>query len=459
MTAFGRDMQTRMQALGLTQAELARAIPLNPGYLSKLLAGKVPPPSDDLALRLDRTLNAGGHLAALAALDIDSLLNGGAPVETDDRVTASQQAWVDTRALLVSGRKRLDQIAGALYPAHPMLDGIGLISGPEWIPAQPVPLDEVKLEHAPAGPPVVDGTGQLTEHLRPRRTLTSRYTRYTQAVRDLARPRLFENRPCWRMTGVAGGDTPHLTFGDTTYFEGVDVQEAVAHELSMAVLGREGRPDNAAPRMRDLPLRRAIGNPLDLSRCPLLAAVSTLTLRLADDGSASFWLHRRDARQVAQSGGMLQVVPSGIFQPSSLYPGVLADDFDLWRNVMRECSEELLGAAEHGGDGQPVDYTAGPIGELDAARRDGRVRIWYLGAALDAPSLFGELLTVAVWDADFFDEWAADLVAENEEGTVVAEPLPFTEAVVGSVLSSGRMVPAGAGCLSLAWRHRATILS
>jgi hypothetical protein len=63
-------------------------------------------------------------------------------------------------------------------------------------------------------------------------------------------------------------------------------------------------------------------------------------------------------------------------------------------------------------------------------------------------------LTVAVIDADVFDDLARDFVETNEEGSVVGQRVPFTEAGVRGVLDSGRMAPAGAGCLTLAWRWR-----
>ncbi|GGK33225.1 hypothetical protein GCM10010124_27440 [Pilimelia terevasa] len=269
-------------------------------------------------------------------------------------------------------------------------------------------------------------------------------------MRELAPPRLFANRHCWSLAAVA--DRPWtLAFADCLYFDGVDVQEALAHES--ALTGLDSAP---GPGLRDLPLRRAVGDPFALGRRTVLAAVSTLTVR-RDRTGATFLLHRRDPRAVAQSGGATQVIPSGIFQPSTSLPGAAAADFDLWRNIMREYSEELLGAAEHGGDGRPVDYGAAPFAALDAAYRDGRVRVWLLGVGLDALSLFGEIMTVAVWDAAFFDDWARHLVADNEEGALVASPLPFTAPVVRALLRSGRMLPAGAGCLHLAWRHRAAL--
>jgi hypothetical protein len=68
-------------------------------------------------------------------------------------------------------------------------------------------------------------------------------------------------------------------------------------------------------------------------------------------------------------------------------PGADQADFDLWRNIMREYSEELLGNPEHDGDGDPVRYDAEPFKSLDAARESGLVRVYCLGAALDALTL------------------------------------------------------------------------
>ena len=140
-------------------------------------------------------------------------------------------------------------------------------------------------------------------------------------------------------------------------------------------------------------------------------------------------------------------------------PGARAEDFSLWRNLQREFSEELLGNAEHDGHGKPVDYTAEPFASLDAARADGRLRVHVLGVALDALTLFGEILTVAVFDADTFDALAGDFVDRNDEGQVVAERMPFTEEAIRDLLDGGRLAPAGAGCVELAWRHRGQILA
>jgi hypothetical protein len=248
-----------------------------------------------------------------------------------------------------------------------------------------------------------------------------------------------------------------MAFGPSTYFAGVDTFEAAAHELAYVYLDEDGHVQADHPSMRDLPFRKLIGDPFDLARRPVLPSIDTLTIRSGSNG-ASFVLHRRDPRRVAVAGGMLQVIPSGVFQPSSILPAAVDADFDLWRNMMREYSEELLGNPEHGGDGQPARYDTEPFLSMDQARRDGRIRVYCLGVALDALTLVGEILTVAVFAADVFDDLAGDFVDANDEGTVINTRVPFTEAGVRSMLDGRRIAPAGAGCVHLAWQHRNVIL-
>ena len=43
------------------------------------------------------------------------------------------------------------------------------------------------------------------------------------------------------------------------------------------------------------------------------------------------------------------MIPAGEFQPASVALWDRRNDFDLWRNIVREYSEELLGTPEHDG--------------------------------------------------------------------------------------------------------------
>ena len=206
--------------------------------------------------------------------------------------------------------------------------------------------------------PPIDGSEDVTGHVRPLRASGLRYQRYSHAIRDLAQPRLFENRLSWRLLDVALGESGgKLRFGNMNYFDAMDTCEAVAHETAVTHLVNGG--EVAPPSWRGLRLRRALGDPFDLGRRAVLLSINTLTIR-RDRNSASVVLHNRNAANVATSGGIIGVMPAGVFQPSTVRAGDHMGDFDLWRNIMREYSEEFLGNPEHDGDGPGADYTAEP---------------------------------------------------------------------------------------------------
>ena len=78
---------------------------------------------------------------------------------------------------------------------------------------------------------------------------------------------------------------------------------------------------------------------------------------------------------MATAAGIFDVIPAGEFQPSSIAPHDLANDFDIWKNIVRELSEELLGAPEHDGSrSEPIDYDGWPLRCARPARTAGRRR-------------------------------------------------------------------------------------
>jgi hypothetical protein len=160
-------------------------------------------------------------------------------------------------------------------------------------------------------------------------------------------------------------------------------------------------------------------------------------------------------------------MPAGVFQPSSIAPWHQANDFSLWRSSMREFAEEFLNVEEADGSGaEPLDYeNREPYRSMERARQAGQFTMWCFGVALDPLTLCGELLSVAVVDADVFDDLFAGLVLTNQEGSVVtADPahpsigIPFTEPHVRRLLESEPLAAPAAACLSLAWQHRTLLL-
>lgn len=372
--------------------------------------------------------------------------------------------WRAIRREVNQRRHELTEAASRLYPAATRVGTTGLLCREEWIPDRPLELDEVELSwtgHPP--PPAVDGSEPASAHVRPERADGERYRTYADALAALDPPALFENRPSYRLLAA------HLADGvgclDLTrgrYFDGVNIGEALAHEL--AAWRADPRP--GVP--RSLPLRNLVGDPCDLSRRSAMPAITTLTLRRAASGDAWFLLHRRDPAKVTHAGGLYQVIPVGIFQPADDNPASEQNDLSLWRSMVREFSEELLATSEdYRHLGSPLDYGRWPFyRELSAARETGKLRVSCLGLGVDPLTLAVDVLTVAVFDSEFFDATFGGLVGANAEGHIIASQgaagtpgVPFTSEVVDRFGGGAEpMQAAGAAVLQLAWRHRASLL-
>jgi hypothetical protein len=395
-------------------------------------------------------------------------------------LTASQRDWLGVRSYLQEHRYGLAVDAAGDYPADRRVAGTPLLAAPGWQPAEPVPLAAVGLEltaaeftpppasaasaaasaAAPAASAAAPGLAALdgaAASLLPERPDGTRYHRYSDVLRDLAAPAVFENRVTYRLTevllssGLTSGLSPgasRLAFTRGRYFDGVDTGEPAAHEYAATRLG--GRPAG---------LRALIADPCDLRRRPANLAISTLTLRLdRATGRASFLLHWRDPAKVGHAGGLYQVIPVGVFQPSGEAGWHEHQDFSLWRCMIREFAEELGGRSEDYGPG-PVDYDSWPFARhmADAVDR-GQIRVWCLGLGADPLTYATDLLTVAVIDSSVFDELFSLSPRSNAEGSVLAAR-EFAAHVIDRIVTSEPVQAAGAAVLRLAWRHRDTLTS
>jgi hypothetical protein len=392
--------------------------------------------------------------------------HSGVPSNRGLALTGQEEEWLRVRGHLRENRHLLAAAAAECYPADARLAGTPLLTAPAWRPAAPIPLEQVALAFAPEPMPDRGYAPAL-----PERADGTRYASYSHAMRELDAPAVFENRPVYRLAGadLAAG-RPALAFGIGRYFDLIDTGTAAAHEFAAG----------QAPSVR-----AAIGDPCDLSARPVVMAVATLTVRLdRAAGTARFPLHWRDPAKVGHAGGMYMVVPAGIFQPSGEAAWNVLSDFDLWKCMVREYAEELLGEDEdHGSERAPIDYDAWPLARRMAAEREaGRIRAWCVGLGTDPLTFATDLLTVAVFDAPVYDELFSAIVSDNAEGTVLAlrdldEPT-ITELITGhpagpggsrSQVSGGSkgggaplrgagVQAAGAALLALALRHRDVLL-
>jgi hypothetical protein len=384
----------------------------------------------------------------------------GEPFEPDSRPSApvrpavslaamelsdSERHWLRVRDHLRRYRYELAVAAAEDYPRAASVAGTPLLAPPAWRPAQPRPLVDIALSYRPTADLHSFSGNESAAAVLPTRSDGSAYRTYSEAMAALARPGLFENRPTFRLLD-ADLLVGRMEFGLGTYFDSLNVGEAGAHEYAAASLGE---PDTGA-------LRAAVGDPCDPRRRPVNVAVSTLTLRHdRNAGAASMVLHRRDAAAVGHAGGMVQVLPVGVFQPTSDQPADVRNDFSLWRSMTREFAEELLGQPELTA---PVDYGHWPFAAaLTDALDAGRLRAYVLGMGVDPLTFATDLLAAVVIDAPVYDDLFGAQVAANDEGSVLAD-LPFDAATTERYARHEPTQAAGAALLALAWQHRAVLL-
>ncbi|MDT7786163.1 MAG: hypothetical protein QOF58_4582, partial [Pseudonocardiales bacterium] len=161
----------------------------------------------------------------------------------DNGVMPTSQQWLEVRAHLLKRRHELAVEAAGEYSDVPRVAGTPLLTAPQWMPAAPVPLADLTLSLETSVP-----FGGFASDLLPDGFLS-----YSEAMAALAAPSVFENRETYRLLDFA---LPHLTFGIGSYFDGIDVGEACAHEYAARSLGVTD----------ELRLRSSIGNPCDPAR-------------------------------------------------------------------------------------------------------------------------------------------------------------------------------------------------
>jgi transcriptional regulator with XRE-family HTH domain len=389
------------------------------------------------------------------------------PSHVSDRpgpVRDSQEHWRHVRRELNNNRALLGDLAAELYPEEFRIPGTTVLTSPSWVPHSPIDLADMELAWIAESPaPTVDGKSAESAGARPLMANGDRYGRYSRALRDLARPRLLDNRVSYRLLDVSWAEgRERLGFNYTSYFDVLDVGEALGHELAHEWL-KAGR---RRPSLAHLPFRRSIVDPFNLAARPMLPSINTLTIRKDSIDGHRMYLHRRDAKSVAAAGGMYHVAPAGVFQPAALAPAHQRNDFSLWRNVQREFSEEFLGNAEHDGNSiDPISYdTDEPFVSFERAHRAGDFQVFACAVVLEPLTLWVELLTVAVIAAPVFDSLFAEMVAINEEGaavsTVAGRPttgVPFTSEA-RERLRNEPLSPISRACIELAWKYRHELL-
>jgi transcriptional regulator with XRE-family HTH domain len=454
----------------INQADLAQLLHLDQSYISKIETGQRQVRDVEMLLRIAQQLDIPPKRLGLS----DELLRPISPPSDStlvgdlDPVAASQERWRRTRHALNRSRGDLAKLAARCYRPDVRIDDLSFMALPHWMPDAPIPLDNIRLDwtNEPSTVAVTGGEPEASAVL-PLRAPGRRFARYTAAIKYIDPPKLFENRTSYRLLDVDLRRDPHMRFALGTYFDKLDLSEAVAHELAIA--NAADAYSSEPPAWDALPLRALVGDPFNLKRRHVMPAIETLTLRRdRSTGEATFLLHWRDPAKVATAAGIYGLIPAGEFQPSTVATHDRENDFSLWRSMVREYSEELLGEPERdGSSGEPLEYESWPLyRKMEDARISSRVRPYCLGIGLDTLTLTATILTVVVFDDDVFDDLFGDTVEINAEGTLVStadatsvsDGVPFDESSVSRLLNEEPMASPGACILSRAYRFRSSIL-
>jgi hypothetical protein len=365
----------------------------------------------------------------------------------------SERQWLRINDYLRGNRYPLAVDAARGYPDGARLAGTPLLAAPAWRLPAPIPLASIRLEFQPqTPPPVLPDLASTAPFALPTRADGRRYRRYCDVIESLAAPTVFENRPIYRLVSAdLAGDQPRLGFARGRFFDGINVGGPAAFEYAAAAIGVTGRRA----------YREAFGDPTNLHVRSAAMATSALTLRHdRATGTATFPTHYRDPALVDHAGGLYQVIPVGLFQPSGEAAWNEANDFDLWRGLLREYAEELLGASEeYGSEQAPIDYAGWPLARaMTDALATGEIRAYCLGLGTDPLTFAMDLLTVVVIDAPRYDELFGALVEDNAEGRVIA-PRAFDEAAIKDLTENAPLQAAAAALLTLAHQHRDVLLA
>ncbi|GAA3662602.1 hypothetical protein GCM10022267_56000 [Lentzea roselyniae] len=335
----------------------------------------------------------------------------------------------------------------AASPEHLRQSNLPVLTRPEWMRLVPFDLADVKIEWLDESFDDVAKFRRASAKVLDKIQIAP-ITRYSTALIEIAGlTRLFDG-VIYRLVDVElTADSKRMVFTRSTYFADLDTSEVLAFEAQTS---------------RRRSYRRRLRDPFDFRKRVAGLGIDTLTIR-RDGERAGFFLLQRDPKNVVNNASMIGVIPAGEFTPSDVSGEAVSRDLDLWKNIMREYAEEMLGVPDaQGQGGRWIDYASeSPYWELEMARATGQLQVKVLGLGVDPLPWKTELLTVCVIDAEVFDEVFAPVPARNEEGIIIAgdrrNGLPFNEATVDRYCRAHNVSPNTEACLRLAWQHRAEL--
>lgn len=287
----------------------------------------------------------------------------------------------------------------------------------DWIPEEPLPLSDVGLvmtdDIAPSLCKRVKRSNSHEEAVVP--PSPGYYPSYAEAIKDIDRPGVFENNLQYRLLKVENNRLIYSA-DEYSYFDKINFGGYLDYEMAQSVLTRQ----------KPVLKHNILKGFREPSQYIVLSGISTLTLIQSRQG-LRFLLHSRGTHETASAMNTMHVIPAGEFQPSCKATLSWNDDFDLWKNILRETAEEILLMKEYPHvNKDPFNYKAEPYLTFEKERKAGNIKPYYLGIGLDPSTLQAEILTCVVYREKTFNKIVgADksdtVLRSNHEGELVHE--------------------------------------
>lgn len=342
-------------------------------------------------------------------------------------------------------------------PAEWRIDLFPMLTRPDWIPESPFDLSDISILWQPKG----DDEDELRSSRRSAAKVLAnlglgKNIQYSTALSEIAGiTSLFDGRIYRLLDVLITAESKRMLFTESSYFAYLDTCELLAFESELAKARK-----NLNSHRRSY--RKKLANPFNFHNRTVGLGVDTLTIR-TDGEHVGFFLHRRDPKRVVNNADLIGAIPAGEFAPSDVSNEAVMNDLDIWRNIMREYAEEMLGIDDAQGQGARwIDYANdSPYRELNEARKSGRLRVRVLGMGIDPLPWKPELLTVCVIDSQAFDSIFAPVPKRNDEGLILSgngrDGLPFDAATVAQYCDDENISPNTQALLQLAWKFRAEL--
>lgn len=280
-------------------------------------------------------------------------------------------------------------------------------------------------------------------------------------LNEYLKPKLF-NAPIYQLVDFKTANGL-LTFTccSNTYFEYVNNCEFLLFEFARAIykqfIANGKSPDVTKLNAKLIPFRKAVDVFNFTQRCVGIG-ISTLFI-MKDNGNVTFFKHKRTPGATMEGINTEHVVPAGTFQPREEMPNTKDLDFNIYKNILRELGEELLGREEMEGIKQSHDDITNDehIKKYHNLFVKKHAKAFFLGWGLDPLTTKAEFLTALVVDIrEFRNLFGEPQFKHNWEGAY--KSFPFDKETIQNFVNGQDTLPAGAGCAYLAWQYREQLL-